>query len=36
MPNKSIRFCLKLDNMYEISEEDIKTINSFKTEVPMI
>ena len=27
MQNKCIRFCLKLDKMRHISEEDFKTIN---------
>ena len=27
MQNKCIRFCLKLDKMHHISEEDFKTIN---------
>ena len=27
MQNKCIRFCLKLDKMHQISEEDLKTIN---------
>ena len=36
MQNNCICFYLKLDNMYDISEEDMKTINSFKTEVPII
>ena len=27
MQNKYIRFCLKLDKMHHISEEDFKTIN---------
>ena len=31
MQNKSIRFCLRLDKMHQISEEDFRLINWFPT-----
>ena len=32
MQNKCIRFCLKVDKMHHISEEDFKTINSLRVD----